>query len=62
MTHKRIRLLLGLCLLTCLAAFAALAQDYKSFLGKWDMTSETDGDPVKWTLILKRPMANSLAP
>jgi hypothetical protein len=53
MPHNLIQRLLALCLLTCLAAFSALAQDYKALLGKWDMTSETDADPVKWTLILK---------
>jgi hypothetical protein len=53
MTHNRFRRLLALCLLTCIASFSALAQDYKALLGKWDMTSETDGDSVKWTLLLK---------
>ena len=36
-----------------LLAVSAHAQDYKSLLGKWSMTSESSGDPVKWTLILK---------
>jgi hypothetical protein len=36
-----------------LLALTALAQDYQSLLGKWNMTSETDGDPVDWTLVLK---------
>ena len=48
-THR----ILALCLLTCLAAFILFAQDYKSLLGKWNMTSETGGDPVHWTLVLK---------
>ncbi len=47
---KPIRLLLALVIL----AFSLSAQsDYKSFVGKWNMTSETDGDPVHWTLVLK---------
>jgi hypothetical protein len=36
-----------------LLAVSAHAQDYKSLIGKWSMTSESSGDPVKWTLILK---------
>jgi hypothetical protein len=32
---------------------SAPAQDYKPFIGNWNMTSESDGDPIKWTLILK---------
>lgn len=53
MTQAHIRRTLAICLLTCLAALALLAQDYKSLLGKWNMTSETGGDPVNWTLLLK---------
>ena len=53
MSHKHLHRILTLCLLTCLAAFALLAQDYKSLLGQWNMTSETDGDPVHWSLVLK---------
>ncbi len=53
MTHKKLHRLVAICLLTCLAAAALLAQDYKPLLGKWDMTSETDGDPVHWTLMFK---------
>ncbi len=45
---KPIRLLLALVIL----AFSLSAQsDYKPLLGKWNMTSETDGDPVHWTLM-----------
>ncbi|HLH04611.1 MAG TPA: hypothetical protein VKX25_17725 [Bryobacteraceae bacterium] len=40
-------------LVILLLAVTALAQDYKSLLGKWNMTSETEGDPVDWTLVLK---------
>jgi hypothetical protein len=32
---------------------SAPAQDYKPLIGKWNMTSESSGDPVQWTLILK---------
>ncbi len=46
------RLLLA-CLAVVLLAVSAHAQDYKSLIGKWSMTSESSGDPVKWTLILK---------
>jgi hypothetical protein len=53
MTHKLVQRLLAVCLLTCLAAAAALGQDYKALTGKWDMTSETEGDPVKWALMLR---------
>jgi hypothetical protein len=35
------------------AVVSALGQDYKALIGKWNMTSETNGDPVKWTLVLK---------
>jgi hypothetical protein len=47
--HRRF---FALCLVFGLAVFAH-AQDYKPLLGDWNMTSETDGDPVKWTLTLK---------
>ena len=50
MPHKKIVTLLLAALLIAVSAFA---QDYKSLLGKWNMTSETDQDPVKWTLVLK---------
>jgi hypothetical protein len=62
MTYKVMRVVL-----LCLAAFVALASvsgqsasgqsdkasDYKPLIGTWNMTSETSGDPVKWTLVLK---------
>ena len=53
MAYKIIRRILAVCLLTCIATIPTLAQDYKSLVGKWSMTSETDGDPVHWTLELK---------
>jgi hypothetical protein len=45
----------------CIAAFITLfvlapvaaAQDHSALIGKWNMTSETEGDPVHWTLVLK---------
>jgi len=40
-------------LAACLLSLMALAQDYKSLVGKWKMTSETDSDPVEWTLLVK---------
>jgi hypothetical protein len=40
-------------LLAIVSAVSMLAQDYKPWLGKWSMTSETGGDPVTWTLVLK---------
>ena len=53
MTHKAVRRLCAFLLVAGLAVMSALAQDYKALLGKWNMTSETDGDAVKWTLSLK---------
>jgi hypothetical protein len=48
--HKQFFRLLAICLL---AALCLLGQDYKSLVGKWNMTSETDGDSVRWVLALK---------
>jgi len=53
MPNKILQRIFTLCLLICLALVSSLAQDYKPLLGKWSMTSETDQDPVKWTLVLK---------
>jgi len=53
MAHKAIRLVLGFCVVAAMMALSALAQDQKALLGKWNMTSETDGDPVAWTLVVK---------
>jgi len=52
MTQVAIRRLFALSLMFGLAVFAH-AQDYKPLLGDWNMTSESDGDPIKWTLSLK---------
>ena len=53
MAYKHLQRSVALCLLICFAALFASAQDYKPLLGKWNMTSETEGDPVNWTLSLK---------
>jgi hypothetical protein len=53
MAYKHLQRYVALGLLICFAALTASAQDYKSLIGKWDMTSETEGDPVNWTLSLK---------
>lgn len=53
MRQKLIQRILAVCLVTFTVIFSALAQDYKSLIGKWDMTSETNDDAVKWTLVLK---------
>jgi hypothetical protein len=42
------------CLAATLFAASASSQDAKSLVGTWSMTSETDDDPVAWTLILKQ--------
>jgi hypothetical protein len=36
-----------------LCAMMAVAQDQKSLVGKWNMTAETDGEPVNFVLVLK---------
>jgi hypothetical protein len=51
--HKQIQRIIVFCLLTFVTVCSLLAQDYKSLVGKWNMVSETDGDPVNWTLVLK---------
>jgi hypothetical protein len=53
MTRKRIQGIFLICIALAMTAVSARAQDYKSLLGKWNMTSETDGDPVVWMLVLK---------
>ena len=53
MTHKVFLRMFAFCVVVAMTAVSALAQDYKTLLGKWNMTSETDGDPVAWSLILK---------
>ena len=53
MTLKAFQKFLALCVLTFLTASFCLAQDNAALAGKWNMTSETNGDPVHWTLVLK---------
>ena len=53
MAHKVIVRMLAVCMVAMMTTVSALAQDYKTLLGKWNMTAETDGDPVAWTLVLK---------
>lgn len=53
MAHNVIRRIHAVCLLACVVIVSALGQDYQTLIGKWNMTSETDGDPVKWTLTIK---------
>jgi hypothetical protein len=54
MAYKAILRMLAVCAVMMVAtAVSALAQDYKALLGKWNMTAETDGDPVAWILVLK---------
>ncbi len=43
----------ALYLVLIVLAVSARGQDYKPLLGKWNMTSENSGDPIKWTLTLK---------
>jgi hypothetical protein len=53
MAPNIMRRLFVLCTAAFLITLCLFAEDYKPLLGKWDMTSETNGDPVNWTLVLK---------
>ena len=54
MAYKAIQRIVLICVtLIVTTTVSALAQNYKTLLGKWSMTSETDGDPLAWTLVLK---------
>lgn len=53
MASRVLRRILALCLLTLLTAGFCFTQDIAAFVGKWNMTSDTNGDPVEWTLVLK---------
>ncbi len=53
MAFKTIQRIFAICLVTSLIAISAFGQDYKALIGKWNMTSETNGDPVTWVLVLK---------
>jgi hypothetical protein len=53
MTQGITRRFFVLCLAIMVLAVSAPAQGFKPLIGNWNMTSESQGDPVKWTLILK---------
>jgi hypothetical protein len=53
MTQQISRRLFALYLTAMVLVGSAPGQDYKPLIGKWSMTSESSGDPVQWTLILK---------
>jgi redox-regulated HSP33 family molecular chaperone len=53
MAHTAIQRMVAVCLAAFVVTASLLAQDYKTLVGKWNMTSESSGDPVKWTLVLK---------
>jgi len=53
MACKTIQRIVLVCVALVVTTVSALAQDYKTLLDKWSMTSETDGDPLAWTLVLK---------
>jgi len=53
MAHKITFRIAAVLLAAFVAIVAALGQDAKSLAGKWNMVSETEDEPVKWTLILK---------
>ena len=46
MAQKISRRIFALCLGLMVLTVSAHAQDYKPLLGKWNMTSESTGDPV----------------
>ena len=47
------RRLFAFALVALMLVASARGQDYKPLLGSWSMTSETDGDMIQWTLLLK---------
>ena len=53
MAPKVFQKVLALCVLMVLTASFCLAQGNAALAGKWNMTSESNGDPVHWTLVLK---------
>jgi hypothetical protein len=53
MPRRSFHVALVFCIATLFAAISGFAQDHKALMGKWNMISETDGDPVNWTLVLK---------
>ncbi len=53
MAQTAIRRTLAICLAAFFLAASVFAQDSKALIGKWNMTSESTGDPVKWTLVFR---------
>jgi hypothetical protein len=53
MVQQISRRLFALSLAAMVLVVSAPAQDYKPLIGKWNMTSETNEDPVQWSLTLK---------
>jgi hypothetical protein len=53
MAQKLIQRVSAVWLIAFVLVVSALSQDYKTLVGKWNMTSETSGDAVSWTLVLK---------
>lgn len=50
MPQAMTRRLLTISLFAALLAGTVEAQDFTQFTGKWNMTSETNSDPVRWTM------------
>jgi hypothetical protein len=53
MRYRAIQRILTICVALFVVTLSALGQDYNALIGKWNMTAESSGDPVKWTLVLK---------
>jgi hypothetical protein len=53
MSYISIRRIAVICVAAVIFTISAVAQNYKSLIGTWKMTSETDGDPVEWSLVLR---------
>ncbi len=53
MPRRSFHVVLVFCIAALLAAISGFGQEHKALAGKWNMISETDGDPVNWTLVLK---------
>jgi len=61
MAQKISRLFFALCLGLIVLAGSARAQDYSPVIGNWTMTSESSGDPIKWTLTLHQSEGKLIA-
>src|ERR1700736_3396066 len=53
MAQKIVRRITAAWLVAFVLVVSIPGQDYKPIIGKWNMTSETSGDPVPWVLVLK---------